>query len=108
MSKRLKSNSELIRYLLTLQGKNVQLKKLILTLSDEEIKVIGEIAGNLLYGAIPITELSKKTLKPYKSTLLIITNPKTSSRKRRSLIASKPNLVSKVLQASKTFLRSLL
>ena len=108
MSKRLTTNSELIKYLFTLRGKNAKIKKLILTLSDEEVKAIGEIAGNLLYGAIPLTELYKKSLKPYKSALLVISNPKTSSRKRRDIFATKPNLVSKVLEAAKSFLKSVI
>ena len=107
MSNRLKANSELIKYLLTLRSKSSKIKKIILTLSDQEIKAIGEIAGNLLYGAIPMNELYKKSLRPYKSALLIISNPKTSSKKRREIFASKPNLVSKVLEAAKSFLKAI-
>ena len=108
MSKRLKNNSELVKYILTLTGKNSQLKKLLLSLTNEELKVIGEIAGNLLYGTIPLSDLHKKSLKPFKSILVVISSPKTGLKKRRSILLSKPNLVSKVFEASRGFLKSVI
>ena len=108
MSKRLKTNSELIKYIYTLKGKNSQIKKLLLTLSNDEIKALGEISANLLYGAISMTDDYKKILKPYKSVLALISSPKTSSKKRRALFLSKPKLVSTILEASKGFLKSII
>ena len=108
MTKKLKTHAELLKYLLTLRGKNSQIKKLLLSISDQEVKVLGEIAGNILYGAIPLSDLSKKALKPFKSSLFIISSPKTGSKRRRAVLVSKPNLISKLLEASNSFLKTVL
>ena len=107
MSKRLKNNIGLI-YFLTDINAPLQLNSVLRTLSKDQVDTISEIAANILYGNIPISDKYKNILKRYKSKIEYIGNAKNSATKRKALVTKSYKLIKILLQAAKPLLKSLI
>ena len=86
MSKRLKSNISLIHFLIDNITES-QSKLLLRTLTKDQVDTISELAANVLYGNIPITDKFKGLLRRYKSKIEYIGNAKNSLAKRKNVVA---------------------
>ena len=107
MSKHLKSHWPLVEFLLYAKSPS-QLQAALSTLSEEQLKALGEIALNVLYGVIPITRHHKNQLSSYSNKLDIIGNSSVSAKKRKSLITKNPAAILSLLTAARPVLKTLL
>ena len=107
MSKRLKSNLSFIHFL-TDNISDVQFKSLLKILTNDQVNTISELAANVLYGNIPISDKFKSILKRFKAKIGSIGNSKNSITNRKRLIAKEYRLVRLLLQSAKPLLKSIL
>ena len=105
MSKKVRENCDFINFMTTFKRSSNQFKSLLATLTPEQVNVISEIAANVLYGVIPISGAHKNKLKPFKSILVGISEPKNSVSKRQDILIKRPTAVIRLLHASKPFLK---
>lgn len=107
MSKHLREHWHLLHFLMhEVQPK--QLKAVLSTLDRGQTDVLGEIAVNVLYGTIPISEEHKGKLKPYASKVEYIGDSRNSLKSRRDLILANPRMIVLLMRAVKPLLKSLL
>ena len=107
MSKCLKNNLSLIHFL-TDNTSDLQLKTLLKILTNDQVDTISELAANILYGNIPISNKFRNVLKKSKGKIEYIGNAKNSVVKRKSLITREYRLVKLLLQAAKPLLKTIL
>ena len=107
MSKRLKYNLRLIDFLTDSIAPN-QFKLVLKSLSTDQVNAISEIAANVLYGNIPISDYYKKTLKKFKSKIEAIGNSKNKLSTRKNLIVKEPKLVKLILLAASPVLKTII
>ena len=107
MSKRLRQNSGLLLFLmerLTPRQRTAVLK----TLTPEQIKALGEIAVNAVYGTIFIAKQHKKKLRKHVKTLEYIGDNRNSLQKRKETLVNHPKAVRLLLAATRSQLKGLL
>lgn len=107
MSKRLRQNGALISYLMQ-DLSSPQLKALLETLTSEQVNALGEIAVNVLYGTITITDVHKKKLKRHAAVIELIGDKSVNITKRRSVISRNPRVIKSLLTAAKPILKGLI
>ena len=76
-----------------------QVKVVLLTLTTEQVNTLGEIAVNILYGTIPITNVHKRLLKRDASKIEYIGDARNCLKKRKSLIQASPKIIGLLLNA---------
>ena len=107
MNKRLRQNGPLLHFLMQSLPRR-QLKSILSTLTHEQIKALGEIAINVLYGTITIKDVHKRLLKRYASIVEYIGDSSKSIQKRKNVIAGNPKVITLLLTAAKPVLKGLL
>ena len=85
-----------------------QFKAILTTLTEEQVLVLCEIAINILYSVIPISNANKQNLKKYAKKLDFLGDSSNSLKKRKLFIEKNPALLQAVLTAAKPVLKSLL
>ena len=107
MSNRLKKHWPLVQYIIgPLTPK--QIKAVLSNLTSQQINAIGEIAANVLYGNINITESFKRKLRPYKTKIEYIGDSANSVNRRGHLIVQQYRMTVLLLTAVKPILKSFL
>ena len=106
MDLRIVPNKYFLSYILSVRGKR-QLRHIIKSASDEEIRTILELIGNLNEGnfAARISDLEK--LKPLEGELDSLFNDRVSISLKRRKLVNKITLLTAVLKASKTFIKDI-
>ena len=107
MSKHVKEHLPLLNFLLYSKSPK-QLKNTLSTLTEEQVNAIGEIAVNVLYGIIPITNYQKNLLKKYLAKLENIGDSDISNKKRKLMIIRHPGAVQSLLTAARPVFKNLL
>ena len=107
MSKRVRQNWPLLHFLLQKIPAR-QLKSVLCTLSPEQVDTLGEIAINVLYGTLAITDAHKRSLKHYTSKLEYIGDSAKSIKKRKAVIRENPQIITLLSTAAKPLLKGLL
>ena len=85
-----------------------QLKAVLQTLTNDQVKALGEVALNTLYSILPLSTSQKAALKKYSSKIDFISDKRNSVSKRKEVIATNPKLIEQLLKAVKPALSSLL
>ena len=107
MSKQVRANLPLVNFLLYAKTPK-QFKTVLTTLTEEQVKVLSEIAVNVLYGVIPISSSHKQQLKKHTKKLEFLSDLSNSLKKKKSLFKNHPAVLQSVLTAAKPVLKSLL
>ena len=103
----MRQNWPLINFLMQ-KLPTAQVKAVLSTLTTEQVNTLGEIAVNILYGTIPITNVDKRLLKRYASKIEYIGDARNCLKKRKSLIQASPKIIGLLLNAAKPLMKSLL
>lgn len=104
MFKRLTSNLHFINLLLDTDIKKIQKKVLIETTTTEQLKTILEIVGNVLYGNIPISDVSKRKLRKHKTLLQTLWHDRSTLSKKRKYVLRHYSAINNVVQSARTFI----
>ena len=81
----------------------------IINKSDNElIKALSQVILNVLYGGVKLKQAQKKRLRPYRRTLIQLTNKSTPLKTRRQLLTQRGGFLMTLLPPAIAFLSSLL
>ena len=98
-------NSEKHFLELLLQTNPKQRKLLLSSLTNQQLRVLGEIAANVLHSVILLNEKEKGKLKKHKSLLLVIGDKNTSRKLKLQKLTRNQKGVSTLLRVVKPFLK---
>ena len=104
MSRRIKANWPLMQFITSNVSHN-QLKKLLTLLNPEQVNALGEVAANVLYGTIPITDVQRRKLKRYSTVFEYLGNSGNSVKKRKAKIQKNLKGIILLLNAAKPLLQ---
>ena len=107
MSKQVRVNLPLVNFLLYAKTPK-QFKAVLTTLTEEQVKVLCEIAVNILYGVISISNSHKQHLKKHAKKLEFLGDSSNSLKKKKLFLERHPAILQAVLTAAKPVLKSLL
>lgn len=81
-----------LRFLL--QASPAQLRFLLGSITPPQLDAIGEVSYNVLYGVVEVKELSR-----HRHYIRLLGDRTVSSRRRRALVKTRPNLVVQLVKA---------
>lgn len=108
MSKRVKENVSLINFLADRTISPSQFKSVISILNKDQLNSLSEIAVNVLYGTIPVSESHKQKLKPFKTRIEVLGKPKGGLNARRELFTKEHRVLKSLLVAALPFVLNIL
>lgn len=74
-------------------------KAILISCDSKLIKIIGEIALNLLRGNLPLSYYYKKKLEPHVDIIRRIGSEKVKGRQRKQLCSTHPNIVALLIKS---------
>jgi hypothetical protein len=88
-----------------LQSNPTQRKLLLSSVTGEQLKVLGEIAANVIHSVILLNPEEKKELKKFKSLLLVLSDKKSSRKVKVDYLQRKLRGIVTLLKIVKPFLK---
>ena len=106
MSKLIKDNAPFLQLLLHITSK-AQRKSLLNSITNEQVKVLSEIAHNLLQGTIPFNTVQKVKLKKYKSFIRLLGNTSVAIKAKKQNISKKGSVIALLLLTAEPTLKKI-
>lgn len=88
-----------------LQTNAKQRKLLLSSITRDQLKVLGEIAANVVHSVILLNPEEKKTLKKYKTFLIVLGDKKTFRKVKVGYLKRKNKAIAILLKIVKPFLK---
>lgn len=103
MSSSVSNHQTFLNFLLQTNAK--QRKLLLSSITRDQLKVLGEIAANVVHSVILLNPEEKKTLKKYKNFLIVLGDKKTSRKVKVGYLKRKNKAIAILLKIVKPFLK---
>jgi hypothetical protein len=107
MSQLLKKHAPFLRILQTTTSR-LQLKALLDTITNDQLKVLVQVTVNVLRGSLPLTQSYKVKLKKHKRLIRALGDPSISLKTKKKLLCRQGQAIALLLKsvepALKTFL----
>lgn len=103
MSSSVSEQQHFLNFLLQTNPK--QRKLLLRSVTKDQLRVLGDIAANVVHSVILLNPEEKKTLKKYKSFLLVLGDKKTSRKVKLQYLRRKDKAIIILLKIVRPFLK---